>query len=212
MGLLFSVNDADEPARSNNGALNPGVYTARVLDSKFERTKTEVILNGQGEYVRRVRDYNAGTDAPMTGEEHQRGFTQSTSGTYVYLLLGCDVDGMQYPWKVIVRFNLENVIADPWSGRKLFRQLLSAVGLEQVPLEIGQSILPIHEKPFLVELVTKEKRNMPGEMENEAKSIAPLTSQPKQATPMYIPPAGSGVEVVDIVGASRSYGSDDGMF
>ena len=211
MGLMFSVNDVDEPARSNGGALDPGIYTARVLDSKFERTKTEVILDAQGAYVRRVRDYNAGTDQPMTGEERSRGCTQSTSGTYVYLLLGCDVDGMQYPWKVIVRFNLENVIADPWSGRKLFRQLLSAVGLEQVPLEIGQSVMPIHEKPFLVELMTKEKRNSPGEKENEAKAISPLSTQPRQTAPAFTPAPGSGVEVMDVVGGRAPY-NDSGMF
>ncbi len=207
---IFSIHDVEaSPAGSGGGRtpLEPGKYKATLLDSRYENTKTEVIVDGKGDYIRRVYDYSSSTNAPLTTEERNRGADQTNSGTYIYILVECEVEGWQWPKKVPLRFNLTNVIADPWSGRGLFRQLLCATGLETVPLEVGQSVEALHGKSFMVELSKKQKRNgSPGEMENEAVAIEPLTPQRPRA------------EVVDVVSSGprpsppASAFNDEGMF
>ena len=195
---VFNFNETEEPqteSRSNE-PLPAGVYPARVIDSCYERTKTEVVVNAKGEYVRRVRDYHEGggyTDNPITNEERQSGCKVTSSGTYIYLRLGCDVEGLQWPKNVLLRLNLENLIADPWSGRKLFRQLGKALGLTDTgPMDLGHPVPALHDRPFLVELKVKNKRGSSGEKENEAESFAPLSGQ----RPSYL---SQGAEVVDVV-------------
>ena len=213
--VMFNFNETEEPRGESKSRepLPAGVYRARVVDSKFELTKTEIVIDAQDQYVRRIREYVDGsyTEEPITNEERQRGCKVSKSGTSLYLRLHCDVDGLQWPKNVILRLNLENKIADPWSGRKLFQQLGKAIGLTECPLDIDHPVLVIHDKDFLVELTVKPKRGGGGK-ENEAVAISPLNVQVSDGRPAYLAP---GTEIVDVVSskdnraAAHTYNDND---
>lgn len=184
-GSSFNFSQPEQPGTESRstGPLEAGVYPARVVDSCYEETKTKVIVDAQKEFVRKIRDYQEGggyTDSPITPQEEQSGCSVSSSGTYIYLRLGCDVEGLQWPRNVILRFNLENIISDPWSGRKLLRELGAAIGVTgDIPWPpFGQPMDILHDKPFLVELSVREKRGFSGKQENEADGFRALTSSP----------------------------------
>ena len=155
--------------------------------------------------MRRIREYEdvSYTENPITMEEKQRGCRVTNSGTYPYLRLHCDVEGLQFPKSVILRLNLENRIADPWSGRKLFRQMGKALGLQDCPMEIGHPVPVIHDKDVLVELGVRKRRGS-SESENEAVNFAPVNSRPSYLAP--------GTEIVDVVGSAVNKAAQSNTF
>ena len=212
--------DAEEAPRASGDfqPLAPGTYPARIEESAYELTKTEVVVNSAGEYVRRIRLYDERggyTEEPITQQEIGSGHRVSSSGAYIYMKLKCDVQGLQWPKTVVLRVNVQNLISDQWKGRKLFRQLGNAVGMsgEFVWPEFGDPISALHDKPFLVELTVKKNRKT-GKPENDVAAFAPIVARPQQAAP----PAWSGkAEVVDRVGtaapaAKAPFAEDDFMF
>tara|TARA_R110002110_G_scaffold90808_1_gene235999 strand:+ start:1003 stop:1662 length:660 start_codon:yes stop_codon:yes gene_type:complete len=219
MERTFNFDAEDAPRASGDfQPLAPGTYPGRIAESAYELTKTEVIVNSAGEYVRRIRLYDDGggySDEPITQQETASGHRVSSSGAYIYMKLKCDVEGLQWPKTVVLRINVQNLISDQWKGRKIFKQLGKAVGMsgEFVWPEFGDPISALHDKPFLVELTVKKNRKT-GKPENDVIAFAPVAARPQQAAP----PIWSGkAEVVDRVGtaapaAKAPFADDDFMF
>ena len=163
----------DEGPTVSNKPVPAGDYPAVIKASSYDLTRRDVIYDKEGALVRAVFNYDTSTEVPMTAEERGRGCVMDKSGTYLWLGIHVTMpDGTQR--QVNVRPNIVNAFKTPRASRAAVKEIQAAIGAPQVQFIAGQPVDALHDKEFIVSLSVKEKRNRPGEHENELRGAKPF--------------------------------------
>jgi hypothetical protein len=184
--LILDTSEDEGPTISNQ-PVPAGDYPAVIKASSYDLTRRDIVYDKEGALVRAVYDYEARVETPITAEEKARGCKVDKSGTYLWLGMHVTLpDGSER--QVNVRPNIVNCFKTPRASRAAVKEIQAAIGIPQVQFVAGSPVEALHDKRFIVCLSVKEKRNQPGENENELRGAKPL--------------AGSGLKPGQIVGGA----------
>lgn len=184
--LTLDTSEDEGPTISNQ-PVPAGDYPAVIKNSSYDLTRRDIVYDKEGALVRPIYDYEARVETPITPEETSRGCTVDKSGTYLWLGMHVTLpDGTQR--QVNVRPNIVNCFKTPRASRAAVKEIQAAIGAPRVQFVAGSPVEALHNKQFIVSLAVKEKRNQPGENENELLGAKPL--------------AGSGLKPGQIVGGA----------
>ena len=204
--LTLDTSEDEGPTISNQ-PVPAGDYPAVIKASSYDLTRRDIVYDKEGALVRPVYDYESRTETPITAEEKARGCKVDKSGTYLWLGLHVTLpDGSQR--QVNVRPNIVNCFKTPRASRAAVKEIQAAIGAPRVQFVAGSPVDALHDKPFIVCLSVKEKRNQPGENENELRGAKPLsgsTMRPGQVV------GGATVESVVKSGGPAQAWDDDNL-